>query len=42
MNENKSKSLENLLSMSTTKFTEGQFPIQYETYRSELHRKFPS
>lgn len=39
MNENKSKSLENLLPKTTAKLVQAQSPIQYETYRHELHRK---
>lgn len=38
MTENKCKSLENLLPIATNKLLYTQFPVQFETYRNELHR----
>jgi hypothetical protein len=39
MTENKCKSLENLLPIATAKLSHAQFPVHFETYRNELHRK---
>ena len=39
MNENKSKSRENLVLKTTAKLAQVQDPIQYETYRNDLHCK---
>jgi len=39
MTENKCKSLENLLPIVTAKLSHTQFPVHFETYRNELHRK---